>query len=79
MSKIGIIPLLSFSAEQRQGRGASQPGIVCVSNVGRHSAKLQQLMADGEASDVEIVQTKSGFKLTLEQAFISSYQTERRH
>ena len=75
VSKIGIIPLLTFSSEQRQGHGARQPGIVCVSNVGGHSAKLQQFMADGMASDVEIVQTKSGFKLTLEQALISSYQT----
>jgi hypothetical protein len=75
VSKLGVIPLLSFSTQHRQGRGESTGGIVCVSNVGAHSAKLQQLMTAGEVVDVEIVAGKSGHKLKLERAIISSYST----
>ena len=74
VSKLGVIPLLSFSTEHRQGRGESTGGILCVSAVAAHSAKLQQLMSSGAVVDVEIV-AKSGFKLKLEQALISSYST----
>ena len=73
VSKLGVIPLLSFSMENRQGRGESAGGIHCVSEVATHSSKLQQLMAAGETVDVEIVH--GNFKLKLEQALISSYST----
>jgi hypothetical protein len=75
LSKLGVIPLYSFSRDiSGPGRhGEASGAITCVSPVGTHSAPLQQLMLAGEAVDAELLLHKSGFKIELKNAHISSY------
>jgi hypothetical protein len=76
LSKIGVIPLLSFSHEQgsigRQRPKNDLGAITCVSQVANHSSDLQKAVFAGTIMDAEIVH-KTGFKIERKDVTLSSY------
>ena len=75
VSGIGVIPLLSFQ-NRVEGAGAreTKTEFVLTSKVGSHSAALTASVAKGAPLTIE-VELKNGFKVKLEEAYISSYTT----
>ena len=81
---IGTIALLSASLPVSRSGTAGSGGdreqssaheLVLSSRLGEHSAKLVRAAGDGQAMEVEIVMGKTGMRMKLTGAIVSSYQT----
>jgi hypothetical protein len=75
LTKVGVIPLESFSrsVEKPNQNDPGPQGITCVSKVGGHSGQLSSVMANGDAVDADLEQLKTGFKISLKEAHVTSY------
>jgi len=73
VTKIGVIPILSFSMGSSSGRGHEATDYSFMSAVGTHSAKLMEALMSGTVVDAE-VDVKS-FKLKIAGALVSQYSS----
>jgi len=74
LTKVGVIPLLSFSMGGSPPLGKPQSEVSFTSKVGPHSDKLMKAFTAGTILDAEVVLT-SGFKVKFLKAMIASYST----